>query len=67
MNEKEMTVDEFIRYYENPGEVAGEAIKTITNKMIGYETIPCSLCGKGHEEMVVSGHISQPHVCKDCF
>lgn len=30
-------------------------------------TISCSLCGKEHEAMVIDGHISQPHVCEDCF
>lgn len=33
----------------------------------GMVSIPCSLCGKDHEAMVIHGHISQPHMCEDCF
>ena len=34
---------------------------------ISEEAIPCEFCGKIHMEMVIDGHISQPHLCNDCW
>lgn len=31
-----------------------------------YRSIPCSICGKEHEELVIDNHISQPHICDKC-
>ena len=31
-----------------------------------YATIPCAICGKEHEELVIDNHISQPVICDKC-
>lgn len=31
-----------------------------------YATIPCAICGKEHEELVIDNHISQPCICDKC-
>lgn len=34
---------------------------------IHYVNIPCEFCGTEHPEMVIDGHISQPHICEKCW
>lgn len=41
------------------------------DKNYNYTIIPvkidCAFCGKEHYELVIEGHISQPHLCEDCW
>lgn len=52
---------------KNHAEIVGSRIKALCPDIPVYVKIPCSLCGKEHEEMVIDDHVSQPHLCEDCF
>lgn len=31
-----------------------------------FVRLPCEMCGKVHEELIVDGHITVPHLCEKC-
>ena len=53
--------------YRNNTETVARTISNAIPDVPVYAQIPCSLCGKEHDAMVIDGHISQPHVCGYCF
>ena len=40
--------------------------KTTSKDEKYYVVIPCAICEKEHEELVIDNHISQPHICDKC-
>lgn len=47
-------------------EMVANTVKSLYPDTPVYVRLPCAMCGKVHEELVVDRHIAVPHLCENC-